>query len=169
MCVNYREFNKITKKNRYLFSLIKEMLDRLQKVIMFTKLDIRDIYHRIRIKKGDEWKIVFRTRYNYFKYIVIFFGLANALVIFQLYINRALVGFINIYYIIYLDDIFIYFINPADYQRYIREILERLRNFKLYLKLFKCEFSVDRVEFLNFMVIIRGIDMEGSRVEIIIN
>ena len=75
----------------------------------------------------------------------------------------------DIYYIIYLDDIFIYFTNPADHQRYIREILKRLRNFKLYLKLSKCEFSVNRVKFLNFMIIIRGIDMEESRVKIIIN
>ena len=80
-----------------------------------------------------------------------------------------MVDLINIYYIIYLDDIFIYFTNPADYQRYIREVLERLRNFKLYLKLFKCEFSVDRVEFFGFVVITRGIDMEGSRVEVITN
>src|SRR6266536_2727385 len=97
------------------------------------------------------------------------FSLINAPAIFQLYINRALVGLINIYYIIYLDDIFIYFTNPADYQRYIREILKRFRNFKLYLKLSKCEFSINRVEFLGFMIIIRGIDMEGSRIEVIIN
>src|SRR6266511_2393095 len=97
------------------------------------------------------------------------FSLINAPAIFQLYINRALVGLINIYYIIYLDDIFIYFTNPADYQRYIREILKRFRNFKLYLKLSKCEFSVNRVKFLCFMIIIRGIDMEGSRIEVIIN
>jgi len=97
------------------------------------------------------------------------FDLINAPAIFQLYINRALVDLINIYYIIYLDNIFIYSINPADHQRYIREILKRLRNFKLYLKLSKCEFSVNRVKFLNFMIIIRGIDMEESRVKIIIN
>ncbi len=97
------------------------------------------------------------------------FGLTNTLAIFQLYINRALIGLIDICCVIYLDDILIYFINPADHQRYVREVLERFRNFKLYLKLFKCEFSVDRVEFLGFVVITRGIDMEESRVEVIIN
>ncbi len=167
--VHYREFNKIIKKNRYLFPLIKETLDRFQRITIFTKLDIRDIYYKIRIKKGDEWKITFRTRYNYFEYIVISFGLANMLAIFQLYINRALINLINIYYVIYLDNIFIYFTNSTDYQRYIREILKRLKNFKLYLKLFKYEFSVDRVEFLGFMIITRGIDMEESRIKIIIN
>src|SRR6266487_4005310 len=97
------------------------------------------------------------------------FSLINTLAIFQLYINRTLIGFINIYYIIYLDNIFIYFINPADHQRHVREVLKRLKNFKLYLKLFKCEFSINRVEFLNFIVITRGIDMEGSRIKIITN
>ncbi len=136
---------------------------------MFTKLDIRDIYYRIRIRKKDEWKIIFRTRYDYFEYIVMFFGLTNTSAIFQLYINRALIDLIDIYYIIYLDDIFIYFINSTDHQRYIREVLERLRNFKLYLKLSKCEFSINRVEFLGFIVITRDIDIEGNRVEVIIN
>ncbi len=136
---------------------------------MFTKLDIRDIYYRIKIRKKDEWKIAFRIRYGYFKYTVMFFGLVNMLAIFQLYINRALVDLIDICYVIYLDNIFIYFVNPADYQRYVREILKRFKIFKLYLKLFKCEFSVNRVKFFSFIVIIRGIDMEGSRVEVIIN
>src|SRR6266511_1283593 len=97
------------------------------------------------------------------------FDLANTPAIFQLYINRALIGLINIYYIIYLDNILIYFINPTDHQRHIREILERLRNFKLYLKLSKYEFSVDRVKFINFIIITRDIDIEGSKIEIIIN
>ncbi len=97
------------------------------------------------------------------------FGLTNTLAIFQSYINRALIGLINIYYIIYFNDILIYSANPADHQRYMREVLKRFKNFKLYLKLFKCEFFIDRVEFLNFIIITRNIDMEGSRIEIIIN
>ncbi len=98
-----------------------------------------------------------------------FFDLINILAIFQSYINRALISLINIYYIIYLDNIFIYSTNFTDHQRHIREILERFRNFKLYLKLSKCEFSINRVKFLSFIIITRDIDIEGSRVEIIIN
>ena len=100
---------------------------------------------------------------------MISFNLTNTSAIFQLYINRALVDLINIYYIIYLNDILIYSTNPTDYQRHIREILERLRNFKLYLKLSKYKFSVNRVEFLSFIITTRDIDMEGSRIEIITN
>ena len=98
-----------------------------------------------------------------------FFGLTNTSAIFQLYINRALVDLINIYYIIYLDNILIYSINPADHQRYIRAILKRFRNFKLYLKLSKCEFSVNRVEFLDFIIITRDIDIEKNKIKVIIN
>ncbi len=97
------------------------------------------------------------------------FGLINTLAIFQLYINRALIDLINIYYVIYLDNILIYFTNPADHQRYIREILKRLKNFKLYLNLSKYKFSINRVEFLNFIITTRGIDMKKNRIKIIIN
>jgi len=100
---------------------------------------------------------------------MMFFGLVNTPAIFQLYINRALVGLNNIYYVIYFNDIFIYSANPADHQRYIHKILKRLRNFKLYLKLSKYEFSIDRVKFLNFIVITRDIDIEGRKIEVIIN
>ncbi len=97
------------------------------------------------------------------------FSLTNILAIFQLYINQALVDLINIYYIIYLDNILIYFTNPADHQRYIREILKKLRNFKLYLKLSKCEFSINRVKFLGFIIITRDIDMKESKIKVITN
>ncbi len=97
------------------------------------------------------------------------FGLTNTPAIFQSYINRALIDLIDIYYIIYLNDIFIYFINFTDHQRYVREVLKRLKIFKLYLKLFKCKFSINRVEFLSFIIITRDIDIEENRVKIIIN
>ncbi len=93
----------------------------------------------------------------------------NTPTIFQSYINRALINLINIYYIIYLDNILIYSINPADNQRHMREVLERLRNFKLYLKLFKYKFSVNRVKFLNFIITTRDIDMKENKIKIIIN
>ena len=80
-----------------------------------------------------------------------------------------MIDLIDIYYIIYLDDILIYFINPADHQRHIREILKRFKNFKLYLKLFKYKFFINRVKFLNFIVITRDIDIEGSKIKIITN
>jgi hypothetical protein len=120
--VNYRGFNKITVKNRYLFFLVGEILDRFSGVAVYTKLDLKNAYYRIRIRERDEWKTAFRIKYGYFEYKMILFGLVNAPAIFQAYINKALAGFININYVTYLDDIFIYFSIYAEYQRYIRSV-----------------------------------------------
>jgi hypothetical protein len=80
--VDYRSFNKLTIKNRYALFLIGEFINRLFNVAIYIKLDIRDIYYRIRIRSNDEWKIAFRTRYDYYEYKIIFFNLINVFVIF---------------------------------------------------------------------------------------
>jgi hypothetical protein len=92
LCVDYRGLNKVTIKNRYPIPLISELMDRLSGARYFTRLDIRDAYHRIRIRKSDQWKTAFRTRYGQFEYTVMPFGLTNAPATFQAYINRALTG-----------------------------------------------------------------------------
>jgi hypothetical protein len=116
LCVNYRDLNKITVKNRYSLSLIGETLNRLNGAAVYTKLDLKEIYYRIRIKKGNEWKTAFRIRYGHFKYKMMPFGLANASAIFQIYINKALADLIDVSYVIYFNNILIYSINRAEYQ-----------------------------------------------------
>jgi hypothetical protein len=69
-------------KNWYPILLVSEMLDRLLKAAIFSKLDLRDAYYRLWIKEGDEWKTAFKTRYGHFEYLVMLFGLANALATF---------------------------------------------------------------------------------------
>jgi len=80
--IDFRGLNAVTIKNRYPLLLISKILDRLSYIKRFTKLDLRDTYYRIRIKEGNEWKTTFRTRYSYYEYIVIPFGLSNALATF---------------------------------------------------------------------------------------
>jgi hypothetical protein len=116
LCVNYRDLNKITIKNRYPLSLVGKTLNRFSGAAVYTKLDLKEVYYKIRIKKEDEWKTAFRIRYGYFKYKMMSFGLANASAIFQAYINRALADLIDVSYVIYLNDIFIYSINRAEHQ-----------------------------------------------------
>jgi hypothetical protein len=123
LCVDYLGLNKATVKNQYPLPLILEILDRVSGSKIFSKLDLRDVYYRIRIRKGDEWKTAFRTRYGHFKYTVMPFGLTNAPATFQAHINSVLAGLINVCYIIYLDDILIYFPNKERHQHDVSQVL----------------------------------------------
>ena len=107
LCVNYRGLNNITIKNQYLLSLIDELLDQLNRARRFTQLDLTIAYHWMRICKGNEWKTVFWTRYGHFKYQVIFLGLSNTPATFQRYVNKILAEKLNIFVIIYLNNILI--------------------------------------------------------------
>ena len=106
--MDYRSLNKITIKNRYPLPLIEDLIDRLGRAKYFSKVDLQNAYHRIRIKPSDQWKTAFRTRYGHFEYTVIPFGLTNAPATFQAYIHKALAGFLNVFCIVYMDDILIF-------------------------------------------------------------
>lgn len=164
LCVDYRGLNKVTKKNRAPLPLISEILDRLRGARWYTKVDLKDAYHRIRIRPGDEWKTAFRCRYGHFEYTVMPFGLANAPATFQTYINEAMSGLVDNICIVYLDDILIYSDDLASHQRHVRSVLERLEQFGLYANLAKCSFHQQEVGFLGFIVDNEGVKMEPSRV-----
>jgi hypothetical protein len=118
--MNYKNLNKITIKNRHSLLLIREILNRLNGAAVYTKFDLKNTYYKIRIRKKDEWKTIFRIRYNYFEYKIILFNFINASAIFQAYINKALADLININYIAYLNNILIYFSTYDEHRRYIR-------------------------------------------------
>ena len=164
LCVDYRGLNAITVKNRCPLPLIGETLDRLARARFFTKLDLKDAYYRIAIRRGDEWKTAFRTRYGHFEYLVMPFGLTNAPATFQAYINRALAGLVDETCVVYLDDILIYSETYKEHVRAVCAVLERLRKFALYANPKKCSFFQDRVDFLGYVVSPEGVSMDPSRV-----
>ena len=120
LCVDYRGLNNLTIKNQYSLPLISESLDQLGRVKRFTQLDLTSAYHQMRIKEGNEWKTAFCTRYDYFKYQVMPFGLSNAPASFQGYINKILAEKLDIFVIVYLDDIPIYTEDPG--QGYVEAV-----------------------------------------------
>jgi hypothetical protein len=128
---------------------------------IFTKLDLKDAYYRVRIRDGHEWKTAFRTRYGHFEYLVMPFGLANAPATFQAYVNTTLAGLLDHFVVVYLDDILIYSRNEDKHHDHVRQVLTRLRKNNLFCKLSKCEFDVKEVEFLGFLV-----GMEGVRADL---
>ena len=107
LCVDYQGLNNLAIKNCYPLPLVGELLDWLDWAQRFIQLDFTNVYHQMKIKEGNKWKMVFRTYYGYFKYQVMSFRLTNAPAIFQGYINKTLVEKLNLFVIIYLDDIFI--------------------------------------------------------------
>ena len=125
---------------------------------------LTDAYHRIRIREGDKWKTAFRTRYGHFEYLVVPFGLVNAPATFQTYIDNALAGLVDTICIVYLDDILIFSEKPEDHQQHVRSVLERLQQARLFANPEKCEFHINEVSFLSFIVSPQGIKIEEDRV-----
>ena len=154
----------ITQKNRYPLPLISEALDRVVGAKIYTKLDIRAAYNRIRIRAGDEWKTAFRSRYGHYEYRVMPFGVVNGPATFQGYINSVLREYLDRLCIAYLDDILIYSVDPAQHTNDIRAVLKRLLKHGLFVKLEKCVFRVKEISFLGFLLTTEAVKMEPSRV-----
>ena len=166
LCVHYQGLNNLTIKNRYPLPLIGVSLDRLGCAKQFTQLDLPSAYYRMRIREGDEWKTAFRTRYGHFEYQVMPFGLSNAPASFQGYINKILAEKLDIFVIVYLDDILVYTEDPGQpHVDAVRWVLEQLRRHGLFANLKKCRFHQDEVRFLGFVVSAQGISMEEERIE----
>ncbi len=110
---------------------------------------------------------MFYTHYDHFEYMIMLFDLINTSVIFQTYINKILTELLNNFYVVYLNDILIFFIEKTDHVDHVKQILKRLRKFKLYASLKKCEFFITKVNFLKFVVFTENISMNLSRINII--
>ena len=153
LCVDYRGLNNITIKNRYPLPLIGESLDRLGRARRFTQLDLTNAYHRMRIHEGNKWKTAFQTRYGHFENQVMPFGLSNASTIFQGYIDKILAEKLDIFVIIYLDNILIYIKDPGQpYVKAVYWVLDQLRKYLLIANLKKCHFHQDEVRFLGYVI-----------------
>ena len=144
--------NHITKKDRYPLPLIGVALDRLGTAKYYTKLDIKDAYHNVRIKQGDEWKTTFTTKCSTYEYFVIPFGLTNPPAAFQRWINKTLQSYIDICCIIYLDDVVIFSDDLEQHRKDVSAILRAIRDQGMKIKPTKCEFHTRETEYLGFII-----------------
>ena len=168
LCVDYRALNSITVKNRAPLPRIDNLLIQIQEATCFSKLDLRNGYHLIRIAEGHEWKTAFRTRYGLFQYKVMPFGLANCPAVFQSFMNETFHDMIDIFVVIYIDDLLIYSKSLEEHVNHVKLVLERLKHNNLFVKLEKCLFHSKAVEFLGFEISDKGINMVQSKVQNII-
>lgn len=169
LCVDYRALNKVTIKNRCPLPLISETLDRLRTARYFTKLDLKGAYNLVRVASGDEWKTAFRTRYGHFEYTVMPFGLTNAPATFQAFLNDVLRDSLDTFVVIYLDDILIYSDTLEEHYEHVRSVLQRLKDADLQVKLEKCQFHVQTVEFLGYIISPEGISMDPAKIDAIVS
>uniref|UniRef100_A0A3B3HTI1 Uncharacterized protein n=1 Tax=Oryzias latipes TaxID=8090 RepID=A0A3B3HTI1_ORYLA len=151
-CIDYRDLNQITVKNKYSLPLIDSALHSVQDARVFSKLDLRNAYYLVRMREGDEWKTAFNTPLGHFEYLVMPFGLTNAPATFQNLVNDVLRDFLNRFVFVYLDDILIYSRDLDEHTHHVRQVLSRLLENRLYVKAEKCEFHVPTISFLGFII-----------------
>ena len=130
LVVDYRGLNAVTVKNRFPLPLIPEMLDRLHPAKVFSKIDLRNAYHQVRVQEGEEWKTTFRCREGHFEYQVCPQGPTNAPAMFQYFMNDILREHLDIICVGNLDDVIIFFATPEEHVGHVRTILDILRKHK---------------------------------------
>ncbi|KAK3559695.1 hypothetical protein QTP86_017674 [Hemibagrus guttatus] len=147
-CIDYRALNKITVKFRYPLPLVPSALEHLCGATVFTKLDLHSAYNLIRIREGDKWKTAFVTPTGHYEYLVMPYGLVNAPSMFQDFMHEVLREFLHKSVLVYIDDILIYSRRLVDHRQHVAEVLQCLRDYRLFLKAEKCTFHQPSVQFL---------------------
>jgi len=108
LCVDYRQLNKMTIKNKYPLLRIDDLMDQLHGSSVFLKIDLWSGYHQILVKEDDVQKTTFKSRYGHYKYVVMPFGVTNALAVFMDYMNQIFRPFLDKFVVVFIDDILIY-------------------------------------------------------------
>ncbi|GKB16558.1 putative reverse transcriptase domain-containing protein [Tanacetum coccineum] len=169
MCIDYRELNKITFKNRYPLPRIDDLFDQLQGSSVYSKIDLRSGYHQLHIREEDIPIIAFRTRYGHFEFQVMPFGLTNAPAVFMDLMYRVCKPYLDKFVIVFIDDILIYSKSKEDHEEHLKIILRLLKKEKLYAKFSKSDFWLDSVQFLGHMIDIEGVHIDPSKIKAINN
>ncbi|GKA20970.1 putative reverse transcriptase domain-containing protein [Tanacetum coccineum] len=165
MCINYRELNKLTVKNRYPLLRIDDLFDQLQGSRVYSKIDLRSGYHQLRVRKEDVLKTAFRNRYGHYEFQVMPFGFTNAPTIFMDLMNRVFKPYLDRFVIVFIDDILIYSKSIKEHEGHLKLILKLLKEEELYAKFSKCEFWLSKAQFLGYVNDSEGIHVDPAKIE----
>ena len=168
LCVDYRQLNKMTVKNKISVPKIDDLFDQLKGASVFSKIDLQSGYHQLRIKDPDVHKKAFRTRYGHYEFLVMSFGLTNAPADFVDLMNHVFRPYVDQFVVVFIEDILVYSKDWGNHDTHLRVVLETLRKERLYAKLNKCEFWLREVSFLGHIVSEEGIQVDPKKVEVII-
>jgi hypothetical protein len=164
LCVDYRPLNAVTIKNKYPLPCIDILFDQLAGSRVFSKIDLHSGYHQIKIHAKDIPKTAFSTRYGMYEYLVMSFGLTNALAHFMYLMNSAFMLEMDKFVMVFTDDILVYSKNMEEHEEHFRIVLQRLWEHQLYVKFSKCKFWINEVPFLGHMISPEGIAVNPGKV-----
>ena len=169
LCIDYRQLNMVTIKNRYPLPRIDDLFDRLRGAQVYSKIDLRTSYHQLRVREADIPKTAFRTRYGHFEFTVMPFGLTNAPAAFMGLMNRVFQPYLDKFVVVFVDDILIYSQSEVEHEDHLRIVLQLLRDHRLYAKFSKCEFWLAEVGFLGHAVLASSVSVDPGKVEAVMS
>jgi hypothetical protein len=167
MCIDYRGLDALTVKDRYPIPRIDDLLDILAGSSVYTLLDMAQGFHQIRINEDDVHKSAFNTRYGQFEWVVMPFGLTNCPAMLQRVMNRIFEGYIDVFVMIYMDDVLIFSKDADEHLKHLDKVLERLAQFEFKVRLDKCFWGKLELEFLGHLLSGRGIAPSPAKVKVV--
>jgi hypothetical protein len=168
LCIDYRELNRVTIKNKYPLSRIDNLFDQLKEASVFSKIDLRSGYHQLKVREEDVQKTAIRTRYDHYEFMVMPFGLTNAPSVFMDLMNRVFYNYLDQFVVVFIDDILVYSTNHHEHGEHLKKVLDILREKKLFAKLKKCEFWLKKVSFLGHIISGDGVEVDPSKIEVVV-
>ncbi|MBW0566446.1 hypothetical protein O181_106161 [Austropuccinia psidii MF-1] len=169
LCVDYHKLNPVTRKNKYPVPPMNQLLNVLNGSSIFSKIDLRGAYNLLRVKEGDEHLKCFRTKYGSFEYLVMPFELTNAPASFQNLVNDIFQDLLDVYVVVYLDDIMVFSKYEEEHVTHVSTVISRLRANNIFAKASKCLFHISSVEYLGYFVSSESLKMDQAKVQKILN